>query len=264
MRRLPIERFPARTLPALLLATARRGPERTFIRFLEPAEGEGRIRELTFADFRDGVGRAAAALREAGLSPGARVLLLAENSPEWQMLALAAQALRAEPAALFASLGAEQARDIAARVGPRVAFVSGPAQWEKLAGAGAALAAGGLSAVFSAEPLDPASLPAGVRAVAVPEVLGAGAPSLPPGELEALASAVGAEDPFLLLFTSGTTGRAKGVRLPQRAIVGAIEGGSVATARTEADLGLHLLPFGHVAGHDPWCSKRLWSPGSKP
>jgi long-chain acyl-CoA synthetase len=250
MRRLPIERFPARTLPALLLATARRGPERTFIRFLEPAEGEGRIRELTFADFRDGVGRAAAALREAGLSPGARVLLLAENSPEWQMLALAAQALRAEPAALFASLGAEQARDIAARVGPRVAFVSGPAQWEKLAGAGAALAAGGLSAVFSAEPLDPASLPAGVRAVAVPEVLGAGAPSLPPGELEALASAVGAEDPFLLLFTSGTTGRAKGVRLPQRAIVGAIEGGSVATARTEADLGLHLLPFGHVAGHD--------------
>jgi long-chain acyl-CoA synthetase len=250
MRRLPIERFPARTLPALLLATARRGPERTFIRFLDPGAGEGPTRDLTFGAFRDGVGRAAAALREAGLAPGARVLLLAENSPEWQMVALAAQALRAEPAALFASLGADQVRDIAARVSPKVAFVSGPAQWEKLAGAGAALAAAGLSAVLSVEPLDPASVPPGIRVVSAPEALAAGAPSLPPGELEALAAAVGAEDPFLLLFTSGTTGRAKGVRLPQRAIVGAIEGGSVATARTEVDLGLHLLPFGHVAGHD--------------
>ena len=61
---------------------------------------------------------------------------------------------------------------------------------------------------------------------------------------------MGEEDPFLLLFTSGTTGRPKGVRLPQRSIVHAIDGGRMAVGTTEADQGLHFLPFAHVAGHD--------------
>jgi len=80
--------------------------------------------------------------------------------------------------------------------------------------------------------------------------MGEGAPALDPTEAAAATAAVGAEDPFLLLFTSGTTGRPKGVRLPQRAIVHAIDGGNLAVGRTEEDVGLHFLPFGHVAGHD--------------
>ncbi len=248
-RRLPMQRFEARTLPALLVASARRAPDRTFLRFVEPASPAGPTRDLTFLAFRRGVARAAAVLRAAGVSAGDRVLLLAENSPEWQMVALGAQLLRAEPAALFASLAADPARAIAERVRPKVIFVSGAAQWEKLAPAGPALARGGLAAVVSAGPLA-AALPAGVAAVSGAEAFAPGAPALGDAEVDALAEAVGPEDPFLLLFTSGTTGRPKGVRLPQRAIVHAIDGGAAATARTERDLGLHFLPFGHVAGHD--------------
>ena len=61
--------------------------------------------------------------------------------------------------------------------------------------------------------------------------------------------AVGEEDPFLLLFTSGTTGRPKGVRLPQRAMVHALDAGQASVATDESDVGLHFLPFGHIAGH---------------
>lgn len=244
-----MRRFRERSLPAHAVAAGARDAGRTFLRFLDPASPPGAPpRDVTFGSFAEGVGRAAAFLRAAGVGPGDRVLLLAENSPEWQMVALGAQLLRAEPAALFASLSAEPARAIAERVRPRAAFVSGPAQWEKLAPAAPALAAAGLAAVLSGEPL--AELPAGVRGARTGEALGEGATGLAPGEAEALAAAVGDEDPFLLLFTSGTTGRPKGVRLPQRAILHAIDGGAAATARTEEDLGLHLLPFGHVAGHD--------------
>lgn len=247
---LPIARFPARTLPALLEHTAGRRPEVVFIRFLSPDDPAAPPRELTFAAFRRGVGRAAAFLRGAGVGPGDRVLLFAENSPEWQQVALAAQLLRAEPAAVFTSLSAEAAQGIALRVKPRVALVSGPATWEKLAPAAGDLAAAGLRAVISGAALPAGSVPPGIPVAAASAVTGEGAPELGDAEQAALAAAVGEEDPFLLLFTSGTTGRPKGVRLPQRTIVHAIEGGRIPTGVVEEDLGLHFLPFAHVAGHD--------------
>ncbi|HZZ82933.1 MAG TPA: AMP-binding protein [Anaeromyxobacteraceae bacterium] len=248
--RLPVLRFTARTVPGLLSFTAARVPERLFLRFLDPAAPGDPPRDVTFAGFRDLVRRAAAWLESSGVRAGDRVLLLGENSPEWPAVAIAAQLLRAEPAALFASLGAAQAEEIARRVSPRALFVSGPAQWAKLAPAAGALAAAGLRAVLAGAPLPPGALPPGVAEAAVPEALGAGAAALSLEDFEARVAAVREEDPFLLLFTSGTTGRQKGVRLPQRAILHAIDGGSAATGVTEHDVGLHLLPFGHVAGHD--------------
>ena len=119
MRTIKLTRFADRTLPALLRATARRSPDATFLRVLDPAARDAAPAEVTFADFERAVRRAAASLSAAGMRAGDRMLMLAENSPAWQEVALGAQALRAEPAALFANLSDEPARAIALRVRPR-------------------------------------------------------------------------------------------------------------------------------------------------
>jgi long-chain acyl-CoA synthetase len=247
---LPIERFAAPTIPALLTSTTRRRPDATFLRYVEPAAPDAPPRTITFTGFARLVARGIRFLRDAGVGAGDRVLLLAENSPEWQALAIAAQHLRAEPAALFASLDAGPATEIARRVRPRVVYVSSVEQWKKLQGGAGELAAAGLVAVLCEETIDPGAVPAGVALHGLAAAFGEGAAEVSPDERERLAAAVGVEDPFLLLFTSGTTGRPKGVRLPQRSIVHAIEGGNLAVGVGENDVGLHFLPFAHVAGHD--------------
>ncbi|MGB8930749.1 MAG: AMP-binding protein, partial [Anaeromyxobacteraceae bacterium] len=248
--RLPVSRFAHRTLPAILESIAREQAGRVFIRWIDPGAPSAPPREITFAGFAEGASRGAAFLRRAGVGAGDRVLLFAENSPEWQYLSLGAQLLRAEPAAVFASLAPEQVQAIARRVRARVLFAATRAQWEKLRPVVGDLAAAGLRAVVCGEPLAPDELPSGVEGLRLDDAVGESAATLPPGELARLASAVGPEDPFLLLFTSGTTGRPKGVRLPQRSIVSAIDGGAGACRTTPADVGLHFLPFAHVAGHD--------------
>ena len=150
LRRLDVARSPHRTLPRQVLAAARQKPDQIFLRFLEVSGGE---RGITFRGFAEGVTRAAVSLEGLGVEAGDRVLFFAENSPEWQMFALGAQALRAEPAAIFASLSAESAQGIARRVRPRVAFVSGPSHWDKLAPIAAELIAAGLRGIVTAAPL---------------------------------------------------------------------------------------------------------------
>jgi long-chain acyl-CoA synthetase len=105
-------------------------------------------------------------------------------------------------------------------------------------------------AVVSTQPLAADAVPPGVLLFTAAEVSGEAAAPLDDAAWNALVDAVGEEDPFLMIFTSGTTGRPKGVRIPQRAIVHAIDAGNLAVGTGEDDLGVHFLPFAHVAGHD--------------
>ena len=109
---------------------------------------------------------------------------------------------------------------------------------------GAGITLGGLLALCI-----PATL-AGVRLLTAAQVSGDEAEPLGDAAWDALVEAVGPEDPFLMIFTSGTTGRPKGVRLPQRSIVHAIDAGNSSCGIGPDDLGVHFLPFAHVAGHD--------------
>src|SRR5262245_54469295 len=100
------------TLPGLVKKAAQDCPERPFIHCIRPTSPEADPEVITFAELEERVRRATAFLQEKGLKAGDRVLFLAENSPNWQVLALAAQALRVEVASLFASLGTLDVVDI--------------------------------------------------------------------------------------------------------------------------------------------------------
>ncbi|MGC4068753.1 MAG: AMP-binding protein [Polyangiaceae bacterium] len=243
MQQLPIQRFAARTLPALLRLTTRRVGTQRFLREISSDQPDAPPSESTFAEFERAVAGTAEFLRKSGLAPRDRVLFLAENSGDYQILQLAAQTLRAEPCALFASLGEKAACALAERLKPRVLFVSSQAQFDKLETVMGALRRAGLELVIVPRPLD--RVPTDVAIHRMQDVK---ATPFTRESFDALVDAVEGTDPFLLLFTSGTAGKQKGVRMTQDAFVRALEGGRAATAMTEADDGLMFLPFGHVAG----------------
>ncbi|HEY2318861.1 MAG TPA: acyl-CoA synthetase [Solirubrobacteraceae bacterium] len=68
-----------------------------------------------------------------------------------------------------------------------------------------------------------------------------GDPSGAPGDLSA-------EDPALIVYTSGTTGRPKGAVLPRRAISSNLDALAEVWGWTEADVVAHGLPLFHVHG----------------
>jgi long-chain acyl-CoA synthetase len=243
MSQLSVKRLPFRNMPALLRHTAQRVGERRFIREIDSIDPKESPSECSFAQFEREVAASAEFLARAGLEPFDRILFFAENSRDYQVFSLAVQALRAEPCSVFANLGPAAAADIAMRVKPKGIFVSTQAQWDKLAAAAPALIAGGLRWRFSprplAEPLD------GLADHLSAEVFHS---QYSIEGWNERVDAVGSEDPFLLLFTSGTSGKQKGVTLRQDAFVRSVEGGRAATGMSESDDGLMFLPFAHVAG----------------
>jgi acyl-CoA synthetase (AMP-forming)/AMP-acid ligase II len=174
----------AMQLPDLLANSAARFPARECV-----VGGGG---ELSFADVDDRAGRAAAALREAGAGLGSRVALLARNEPEYFELQVAVQRAGAILVPLNHRLAARELRAILGDCEPEVivygsefADVVGelgvPISWELGAGGEYESALAGTAAGVSAGTLDSAA-------------------------------------PCSLLYTSGTTGRAKGAVISNGAL----------------------------------------------
>ncbi|MER6412218.1 acyl-CoA synthetase [Streptomyces humidus] len=68
------------------------------------------------------------------------------------------------------------------------------------------------------------------------------------GSGAAAGEAVGAEDPALVVYTSGTTGPPKGAVIPRRAIAATLDALADAWQWTEEDVLVHGLPLFHVHG----------------
>jgi HIP---CoA ligase len=193
---------------------------------------------LTFAQLRDEVRRAAAAMIDMGVQAGDRVAIWSPNTWHWVVACLATTYAGGVLVPLNTRYTASEATDILVRTGAPLLFASG-----EFLGADKAAS------------IDRSAVPQLRHVVRVPieksdgtwdEFMSRG------GDVEAAderAAAVGPDDVSDILFTSGTTGRSKGALCAHRQSLA----GSAAWAEcgqiTSADRYLCINPFFHNFGY---------------
>jgi long-chain acyl-CoA synthetase len=194
------------SLPGMMLGLARRWPERPMLRYWRG----GAWRGMSWAEYAMAVAAIAAGLRQRGVCPGDRVLIVSENRPEFSIADTAIMAIGAVSVPTYTTNTVADHAHILRDSGARAAIVSTP----KLARAVAEAAGlGGLDLLVTMD--QPEGGDAGdtiswAELVATPPdlaMLVAEVEHIPPGRLACL------------IYTSGTGGAPKGVMLPHRAML---------------------------------------------
>ncbi|OIQ83741.1 long-chain-fatty-acid--CoA ligase [mine drainage metagenome] len=197
-RNLGIATMPSctQTLDVELERAAADAPQRPFVRFMH--------REWTYAEVWRDAQRAAAALHAAGVGAGDRVSLLLPNGIEFVVAWFALARLGAIAAPLNTEWRGATLADALALVGSRVLIVDA-ALWPALAGA---------SVDWPGCVVVVGEMPADAPADALPwSALTTPSTAPPPPRRGHFA------DPALLLYTSGSSGRAKAAQLSHRFVL---------------------------------------------
>jgi long-chain acyl-CoA synthetase len=225
------------TLDGLFRERVRRSPQRPAYRAFDRAAGGWR--ELSWADMAAEVGRWQAAMRAEGLVAGDRVAIALRNGPDWVAFDQAALGLGLVVVPLYPEDRPDNLAYILADCGARLVLLQDGSAWRRLApalGDAPELARVVLLGAGrgSAEPgvADPRARLAG-------DWLSAGAhrPAARSGDGEALAT---------IVYTSGTTGRPKGVMLSHRNILAVTDAVLRVIDCYQDDLFLSFLPLSHT------------------
>ena len=198
-------------------------------------------RTLTAAGLRDEVHRAAAALIALGVQPGDRVAIWSPNTWHWVVACLAIHHAGAAMVPLNTRYTAAEASDILARTDAPVLFGMGRFLGNDRVG-----------------DLDRAALPALRHIVRIPidaddgtwgDFISRGSECLATDAVITRASAVKPDDVSDILFTSGTTGRSKGVLCAHRQSLSASASWAANGKITSDDRYLCINPFFHNFGY---------------
>jgi acyl-CoA synthetase (AMP-forming)/AMP-acid ligase II len=223
-----------RTVPAVLDRTAGQLPDHDAVVTDQ--------RRLTYGQLRDEVRVAAAAMIGHGVQAGDRVAIWSPNTWHWVVAALATHYAGAVVVPLNTRYTASEATDILARTQAPLL-----------------IAAGEFLGADRAAQLDRDALPALRHIVRVPVEEGdedaavswddfvASGTDL--AAVDARAAAVSPDDVSDILFTSGTTGRSKGVRCAHRQSLDASAAWAACGRVTSADRYLCINPFFHNFGY---------------
>lgn len=215
---------------------------------------DGRTERVTYAEMNAGTNRLAHVLAERGVARGDRVAILAHNCIEYPWLYFACCKLGAIVVPISTRHKRDEIRHAIELAEPRVALV-GPEFVDDVA----ALRASGaivsvdhlllVEAERDAQPRSPATTIAPLAPLLAAAPTSEPEPASPPDE----------HDAHVMLFTSGTTGVAKGVLLSQRSYV--LQAGLTQTMNglTDEDVGLSMFPMFHMGG---WATPLgYWSMG---
>ncbi len=222
----------------LLAAKVERLGDRAALRFREA----GQWREISWRRLGEEVRAAARSLVDLGVAEGDRVAIWSANRPEWTIVDLACQQIRAVSVPLYSSASEAQARYILRESEAKIVFVGGGEQLKK---ANALLGSTpSLSRVVVLDPAVPADGPATLR---FDGFLAAGRNSGSDAEVAHRLGRASLDDLLTLIYTSGTTGEPKGVMLTHRNFAStAAYHDERLPDPGESDLSLCFLPLAHV------------------
>lgn len=233
------------TVPRLVRGAAERFGEREVL----SCPGQS----LTFAELARATDEAARATIAAGIEPGDRVAIWAPNIPEWIVTALGALAAGAVLVPVNTRFKGGEAGYVLAKSRARLLLtVTGflgsdfvGLLRDELGGAGPGRPVAGLEALERIVILD-GHVPPG--AAGWREFLDAGA-AVPAAVAEERAEAVSPDDLSDVIFTSGTTGRPKGVMATHGQTLRVFEVWSRVVGLREGDRYLVANPFFHTFGY---------------
>ena len=223
----------ARTLDGLLRERVKRTPDAVAYRDFNRAHANWR--DYTWAQVDREVARWQAALERDGLKAGDRVAVMMRNSPEWVVFDQAALGLGLVVVPLYTQDRPDNVAYILNDSDCKVLIFGTADQWKSFAGVRDQL--GGLKRIVIVEPLpgeadDP-------RLISVNQWLPeeGGATRHLPADANALAT---------IVYTSGTTGRPKGVMLSHRNILSNAYASLTVMTVGRADVFLSFLPLSHT------------------
>ncbi|MBN3456015.1 3-((3aS,4S,7aS)-7a-methyl-1,5-dioxo-octahydro-1H-inden-4-yl)propanoate--CoA ligase FadD3 [Mycolicibacterium sp.] len=219
----------SRTVPAVL--------DRIAVRFSDHEALVSDDQRLTYSELRVHVRQAAAAMIALGVEPGDRVAIWSPNTWHWVVACLATHYAGAVVVPLNTRYTAREAADILARTEAPLL-----------------IAAGEFLGADKTADLDRAALPTLRHVVRIPiekddgtwdEFVARGADL---DAVDARAAAVSPDDVSDILFTSGTTGRSKGVRCAHRQSLDGSAAWAACGQLTSTDRYLCINPFFHNFG----------------
>lgn len=225
----------ARTLDGLFRTRVARTPDRVAYCYYDKAGGEWR--SSSWREMAAEVARWQAGLASLGLQPGDRVALGLKNSREWVMFEQAALGLGLVVVPLYTDDRPDNIAFIIEDAGVRLLLLPDFRRWQQLAPAVAAQPT--LQNVVLLEGNGTEQAGAGPRLLGATQMLQQGEHTLQglPDEPHALAT---------IVYTSGTTGKPKGVMLSHYNILSNAYGAAQMTRFCAEDVFLSFLPLSHT------------------
>jgi long-chain acyl-CoA synthetase len=224
----------AATLDGLFRARVQRTPD--LVAYKAWSEQHRHWRDYTWSQMDRQVARWQAALEKEGLQPGDRVAVMLRNSPEWVMFDQAALGLGLVTVPLYTQDRADNVAYIIGDAGCRVLLIEGDEQWLMLRDALAGLP--GLKRVLSVNAVLGASA-ADERLRWIGEWLPADGGATWHAERPGNTLAT-------IVYTSGTTGRPKGVMLSHDNILSNAAACLNVLATGHDDIFMSFLPLSHT------------------
>lgn len=200
------------------------------------AKSAGRWQHYSLSAFSGQVQLVSAALLASGFQKGDKVALMAANTPEWNFVDFGSQQLGMPNVPIYPTISNDDLLYILNHSEARIIFISDKAVYQKLQAVSGKLHF--LQHIVSFRPIE------GV--LDFDAFLEKGRQAFDQAAIDAAKQAVSGEDMFTLLYTSGTTGKPKGVMLSHRNILSNLGVCRYIAPFTSKWRALSFLPLNHI------------------